>query len=152
MPIDFEVVIDVDAPPRLVFDLALDIDAHLASMASSGETAVGGVTEGLIGLGEEVTWRARHFGVVWTMTSRVTEFDAPRRFVDEQVRGPFKTFRHVHLFNEIPGGTRMTDQVAFTAPLGPLGRIAEVVALGRYLPRLIRERSEFLRQAAQNTK
>jgi hypothetical protein len=53
----------IDAPPDVVFDLSLDIDAHLASMARSGERAIAGVTTGQIGLGEEVTWRARHFGI-----------------------------------------------------------------------------------------
>lgn len=43
------------------FDLSLSIDAHLGSVQRSGERAVGGVTSGVIGLGEFVTWRARHF-------------------------------------------------------------------------------------------
>src|SRR5690349_17359336 len=83
------------------FDLSRSIDAHLGSMADTGERAVGGVTSGLIGPGETVTWRARHFGVSWTMTSRITAFEEPHRFTDEQVSGPFRTFRHVHLFEPL---------------------------------------------------
>lgn len=64
---------------------------------------MGGVTAGRIGLGEEVTWRAVHFGLPFTMTSRVTELERPLRFVDEQVRGPFRSFRHEHRF-EATGG------------------------------------------------
>ncbi len=45
----------IEAPPEAIFDLSLDIDAHMASMADSNERAVAGVTSGLIGLGEEVT-------------------------------------------------------------------------------------------------
>ena len=62
MPI-VKLVTDIRAPIERVFDLSLSIDMHKASMAGSGETAVAGVTSGLIGLGESVTWRARHFGV-----------------------------------------------------------------------------------------
>ena len=40
-----------------------------------GQVAVGGRTSGLIGLGEEVTWRARHFGVTQHLTSKITAFD-----------------------------------------------------------------------------
>lgn len=143
----FECETVIAAPVPQVFDLALDIDAHLASMSGNRERAVGGVTRGRIGLGQDVTWRARHFGAVWTMTSRVVELDRPRRFVDEQVSGPFARFRHEHLFVPIGDGTRMTDVVSFTAPLGLLGRIAET-ALGPYLRRLIVRRGSYLAGAA----
>lgn len=43
-------------------DLQVSIDAHKDSMARSREQAIAGVTSGLISLGEEVTWRAWHFG------------------------------------------------------------------------------------------
>jgi ligand-binding SRPBCC domain-containing protein len=149
MSVHFEAVTDIAAPCETVFDLSRDIDAHVASMADSGEKAVGGVTGGHIGLGEHVTWKARHFGIVWTMTSQVTEFDEPRRFVDEQTRGPFRRFRHEHLFEPTANGTRMTDSITFDAPFGPIGRLAEAIALGRYLPRLISERNAFLKKQAE---
>ena len=41
-------------------------------MASSQERAVAGRMTGAIELGETVTWRARHFGYWWTLTSRIT--------------------------------------------------------------------------------
>jgi hypothetical protein len=77
-----------------MFDLARSIDAHTESQAGSAEEAVGGVTRGLIGAGQDVTWTARHFGIRFSLTSAITEFDPPHRFVDEQTRGPFKAFRH----------------------------------------------------------
>jgi hypothetical protein len=75
--VEFEHLTTIAAPIEVVFDLSLDIDAHLASMADSGERAIGGTTSGLIGLGETVTWRARHFGIPFTMTSKVTEWERP---------------------------------------------------------------------------
>ena len=102
-------VTDIAAPVAVCFDLSRSIDLHLESMTASGERAVSGVTSGLIGKDEEVTWEARHFGVRWRVTSRITEFEPPHRFVDEMVRGPFALFRHEHSFEEHEGGTRMTD-------------------------------------------
>ena len=52
-----------------MFDLSCDIDVHTASMAASREHAVAGVTSGLIGPGQQVTWLARHFGITWRMNS-----------------------------------------------------------------------------------
>jgi ligand-binding SRPBCC domain-containing protein len=131
-------------PPDRLFNLARSIDAHLDSQADTGEQAVAGVTMGLIGAGQEVTWRARHFGVPIRMTSRITSMEFPERFVDEQVRGPFKAFSHVHEFEATAGGSVMTDRVAFTAPFGLLGRIVEKLVLHRYLERLIVERGLYL--------
>src|SRR5436190_2967426 len=115
--------------PAVAFDLSLSIDAHRASFEHSGEQAVDGVTTGVIGLGEFVTWRARHFGFTWTMTSTITEWDRPRRFVDEQLKGAFKSFRHEHRFEPVERGTRVSDHVEFEAPFGMLGRVVERVVL-----------------------
>lgn len=118
-------------------------------MADSGERAVGGVTGGLIGLGETVTWRAKHFGVPFTMTSRITEYEHPRRFVDEQQRGPFRRFRHEHLFDDVGGSTLMVDRISFGAPLWVVGDVVERAVLGRYLEKLIRERNGYLKNQAE---
>lgn len=144
MTVAFRVVTELPVPPERAFALSLDIGAHERSMAASDEHAVAGTTTGTIGLGESVTWRARHFGIVWRMTSRITALEAPHRFVDEQVRGPFARFRHEHRFEPSADGTRMVDEIEFRAPLGVLGIVAERVALARYLPRLIRDRNASL--------
>lgn len=148
----FEVVTGIAAPPRRVFDLSLDVGLHTASMAGSGERIIGGVTSGRMRPADTVTWQARHFGVPWRMTSRISEFDAPGYFVDEQVRGPFRRWRHEHHFDpDGAGGTVMRDVVDFAAPFGPLGRLAEWVMLDRYMPKLIRLRNEHLRRAAEES-
>jgi ligand-binding SRPBCC domain-containing protein len=149
MAVRFETTTPIAAPADVVFDLSLDIDAHLGSMAASGEQAIAGVTGGRIGLGEEVTWRARHLGIWWTMTSRVTELDRPARFVDEQVRGPFARFHHEHRFLSRGGGTDMVDVLTFTAPAGPIGVVAEALVLRRLLTALIQERGRYLKAEAE---
>jgi ligand-binding SRPBCC domain-containing protein len=139
----------VIAPADRVFAASLSIDDHLASMAASGEQAIAGVTEGRISLGQSVTWRARHFGIRWTMTSQITELEEPDRFVDEHLRGPFKAFRHEHSFRAAPGGTEMLDSITFEAPFGPLGWIAERVLLSWYLLHLMRQRNNYLKASLE---
>lgn len=115
MAATFECAIRTTLGKGELFDLSRNIDAHKESMAQSLEEAVAGVTTGLISLGEEVTWRAWNFGIPLRMTSRITEMDAPDYFVDEQVRGPFRSFRHVHEFSEDSAGTVMVDRIEFAA-------------------------------------
>src|SRR5438045_2573161 len=99
----------IAAPRPRCFDLSRDLDLHLRSMTESGERAVAGRLSGLIGMGEEVTWEARHFGLTHQHTSRITAFDPPAHFRDSMVRGRFARFEHDHYFLEQSGGTLMRD-------------------------------------------
>lgn len=56
---------------QTVFDLARDIDLHQKSTFKTGEKAIAGRTSGLIELGETVTWKAKHLGVVQTLTTKI---------------------------------------------------------------------------------
>ena len=142
MPSTFTLETRTQHPAADMFDLSLSIDAHLGSMSRSGERAVGGVTSGQIGLGEQVTWRARHFGIWFTMTSRIAELERPHRFVDSQVRGPFRSFVHEHTFHDLGRSTVMVDTLTLAAPV--LGRPAEVLVLVPYIRHLVRARNDHL--------
>ncbi len=136
----------IAAPIGECFRLSLSVDAHAASMHASGEQAIGGVTSGVMKPGDQVTWRARHFGIVFQMTSAITEYQPPKRFVDEQQHGPFQRWRHEHTFTTLANGqTQMTDLVQFQSPLGPLGYIADRLVLGHYMPHLLRQRNKWLK-------
>jgi ligand-binding SRPBCC domain-containing protein len=143
-------ITDIAAPAQRVFDVSLEIEVHTASMAGSAEQAIGGVTSGRMKLGDTVTWQAKHFGLRWRMTSLISACDPPGYFVDEQVKGPFKLWRHAHHFDpDGNGGTRMRDIVDFAAPLGPLGTLAELTLLTWYMPRLISVRNDHVKAAAE---
>ena len=142
MASSFTVVTRAAVPVEELFDVSLSIDEHVASMDQSGEQAIGGVTGGAIGLGEMVTWRARHLGIWFTMTSQITSLERPDRFVDEQVRGPFRSFHHEHTFTRDGEGTVMVDTLTIGSPI--FGRLAERVILVPYLRRLIRQRNHHL--------
>jgi len=138
----------IAAPVDTCFDLSRSIDLHLESMIASRERAVGGVTSGLIGEGQQVSWEARHLGIRWRMTSQITAFDRPHRFVDEMVRGPFASFRHEHRFEADGDGTVMTDVVEVRMGLGPIGPAADVFAAA-YLRRLMRIRNATIKRQAE---
>ncbi|MFD2602509.1 SRPBCC family protein [Flavobacterium suzhouense] len=88
----------INAPVKVVFDLSRSIDLHKISTAQTNEEAIAGTTSGLIGLDETVTWRAKHFGLIQLLTSKITEFESPYRFTDEMVSGAFVRFKHQHFF------------------------------------------------------
>ena len=140
----------IAAPRERVFDLARSVDAHQDTAAATGERAVAGVTTGLLGLDEEVTWRAKHFGVVQHLRVKMTQFDRPAHFQDVMLEGAFRSMQHDHSFEEVDGRTVMRDRFEFVAPLGFLGRIAERLFLVRYMRSFIVERNAVLKQTAES--
>jgi ligand-binding SRPBCC domain-containing protein len=138
----------IDATPEVCFDLSLDVGVHTQSTGAR-EEIVGGVRSGRMELGDDVTWKAWHFGVPFRMTSKITEYERPSRFVDEQTRGPFARWRHEHRFEARDGGTLMTDIVDYRSPLGPIGSIVDRIHLQRYMVELLQRRNEFLRREAE---
>jgi len=132
-----------------VFDLGRDVDAHAKSAAQTGERAIAGVTHGLMGLGDTVTWEARHFGVVQRMTVRIDRFDRPHEFEDARIGGALRSMRHVHHFRPHADGTLMVDDFAFEAPFGVVGAIVAILALRPYFEKFLRRRAEVLKGMAE---
>jgi ligand-binding SRPBCC domain-containing protein len=141
----------IHAPLEICFNLARSIDLHKESMKHTGEQVVAGITEGLIELGESVTWKARHFGIVMKLTSRITEFQFPDMFVDEMVNGPFNTMKHRHIFLASEGQTLMVDEFEYTSPLGILGKAADSIFLEGYMKKLLIQRNHILKNIAESS-
>lgn len=140
----------IAAPAERCFFLSLSIDLHKASTKQTAERAIAGVTKGLIGPGETVTWRGRHFGFWLKQKTRITQYLKPDWFQDTMEEGLFKSFVHDHAFVELgPGQTLMKDELRFAAPLGLLGRIAERFVLRRYLTTFLSERNNTIKRIAE---
>jgi ligand-binding SRPBCC domain-containing protein len=146
-----ELATSIAAPVELVFDLSRSIDLHMDSATGTGERAIAGVTSGLIGWGEEVTWRARHFGVWQRLSVRITVFERPTHFADVMVRGAFRRMEHHHYFESEPSGdgTVMRDVFTYESPLGFLGRVADWMFLERYMRAFLMERNRVIKEAAE---
>ena len=129
----------IAAPPERCFLLSLNIDLHKESTAQTNERAIAGVTHGLIGPNETVTWEGRHFGFLLTHETLISKYDRPHHFQDIMLRGMFKSFQHDHYFDPLARDTTlMRDELRFVAPLGPLGpprRNSRPAPLPHRLPR-----------------
>ena len=140
---------NIRAPLERCFLLSLSIDLHQESASGTQERAVAGVTQGIIGPGETVTWTGRHFGLMLTHKSVISGYSRPSFFQDSMVQGAFRSFVHDHFFEEAPGGTRMRDELRFEAPFGPLGRVVERLLLRQHMLMFVRERNNVIRLTAE---
>lgn len=147
--------LNIRAPLDRCFHLARSVEVHVAGNVHWGEQAIaaGGVTSGLLDLGARVTFRARHFGIRWRLTSEITGMTPFTHFQDTMIAGPFQSMQHDHFFRELsPGRTEMRDVFVVSAPLGPLGRIAEAVFLRRYMTSLLEERNYVIKRIAESSR
>jgi hypothetical protein len=136
----------IDAPVERCFLLSLSIDLHVASAGNSLEMAIGGVTSGLIGEGETVTFRGRHLGALRQHTSRIDVLRPHSYFRDVMVSGSFRHFVHEHHFATMDDGTRMRDEIQFSVPWGPVGRILARKRLKAFLM----ERNAVIKRVAES--
>ncbi len=141
---------EIAATKEKCFDLARDITFHCSSAVKSKERAVAGVTYGLIGMGEWVTFEAVHFGIKQRFTAKITEFESPSRFVDQMVHGAFKSMKHVHEFTPTDRGTLMRDTICWVSPFGILGKLADKLFLYRHMRNFLMERNAILKAKAEN--
>jgi ligand-binding SRPBCC domain-containing protein len=144
----------ISAPIERCFGLARSVEVHLAGNVHSGETALaaGGITSGLLGMGQRVDWRAKHFGVWHNLTSEITGMDRPAWFQDTMIQGIFRFMKHDHFFRSLSREeTEMKDVFCFAAPLPILGLLAEAVFLRRYMHALLRERDAVIKTIAESS-
>jgi ligand-binding SRPBCC domain-containing protein len=144
-----ELLTVINAPIDRCFDLARSIDLHKLSTAGTNEEAIAGITSGLIGYGQVVTWRARHLGITQTLTSKITKFERPYLFRDEMVKGAFKLIQHDHLFEESGRGTNMRDHFYFESPGWIFGAAFNKLFLTNYLRRLLIKRNAMIKEVAE---
>ena len=140
----------IKATRSIVFDLSRSIDLHKISTEHTNEEAIAGKTSGLIGIDESVTWRAKHFGIYQNLTSKITEYNRPKYFTDQMVKGAFKEFKHEHHFEELNDETLMTDLFYYKSPFGILGKIADKLFLKKYMIELLTERNRIVKQFAES--
>lgn len=74
--------------------------------------------------GTLIHYGLRVHGIPLRWTSEIVEWEPPHRFVDLQLRGPYKLWRHEHGFEARDGGTLISDTISLSLPLGFLGQLA----------------------------
>ena len=96
--------------------------------------------------GAEIAYRLRLWGVPFRWRTRIAAWDPPHGFVDEQVSGPYRLWRHTHTFRRAgDGGTIMLDRVEYALPLAPVGELAHF-AVRRQLDRIFDYRRDVVAQ------
>ena len=137
------------APIEKVFDINRNIDIHQQSASKTNEIAIAGITSGLINKNETVTWKGKHFGVYLTHQSLISELIFPTYFVDEQLKGQFKNFKHQHFFEQKENYVEVTDILNYETPYGIFGKLFDKLFLKKHLTDFIMKRNAVLKNLAE---
>ena len=70
--------------------------------------------------GTKIDYRLKLHGIPIRWQSEISEWQPPFRFVDRQLRGPYRLWHHLHTFESKDGGTLVRDQVDYAVPGGPI--------------------------------
>lgn len=94
-------------------------------------------------VGQKIDYRLRVRGLPLRWTSEITAWEPPRRFVDEQRRGPYRHWHHEHSFESCYEGTRVIDVVHYGVPGGAL---VHWLVVRRDVERIFAHRQQMLRR------
>ncbi len=73
--------------------------------------------------GTLIYYKLRLFGIPLSWRARISSWEPPAGFMDEQVRGPYRIWEHAHRFREDGDGTIVEDEVRYVLPFWPLGKV-----------------------------
>ena len=144
-----KVTTTINTPIEIVFNNCRNIDIHQYSASKTNEKAIEGRTSGLINKGETVTWKGKHFGIYLKHQSIITKMDFPNYFVDEQLKGHFKNFKHQHFFIKKENLTIMTDILEYETPFGFFGKLFNRLLLKNHLTKFIQNRNKIIKQITE---
>lgn len=97
--------------------------------------------------GQRITYTVRPlFGIPLKWVTLIALAEGPHRFVDSQVKGPYKRWWHLHTFEQVEGGVLMRDRVEYELPLGPLGELAHGIFVKKRLQQIFEHRRETLKR------
>jgi ligand-binding SRPBCC domain-containing protein len=101
--------------------------------------------------GTVIDYRLRVRGLPLRWRTVIERYEPMREFVDVQVRGPYRVWRHTHEFREVRGGTEVRDLVEYSLPLGVVGQVVHEVVVRRDLDRIFAYRQSVIARWGQGS-
>lgn len=142
----------IKAPVERVFDLCRNTTLYKKALEGRSETISASAAGILASAGDTITISAKHFGKTRIVTSRVIEMNIPEKFVEEQIKGDLKSFRHEHHFKPVENGTLVIDLLELEEPRDVLGSVLGKLFIKKYFESLLNRRNALVKLYAETEK
>lgn len=94
--------------------------------------------------GALIDYRIKVHGLPMRWRTRISVWEPPHWFVDEQLKGPYRMWIHEHSFGEVDGGTEVRDVVRYRVPGWILEPVIHRFVVGPDVERIFQYRQEIL--------
>lgn len=142
----------IKAPVERVFDLCRNTTVYRKALEARKEQLNASATGILVKEGDTFTLSAKHLGKTRAVTARIIEMDVNEKFVEEQVKGDLKSFRHEHYFKPVENGTIVIDMVEMEEPRDAVGGVLGKLFMKKYFETLVSKRNELIKYYAESDK
>jgi ligand-binding SRPBCC domain-containing protein len=106
LPLPREAVFNFFEDPGNLFEITPDwLDFKMANININEKTET---FEGV-----EFAYTIKWLGLRLKWKSKIIDYKPPERFIDIQLKGPYRFWQHLHIFEEVPEGTLMKDEVTY---------------------------------------
>ena len=137
----------IDAPMERCFRLSLSVALQ---REAAGEFAVPARTAGLLRPGDRMRWHSGLFGWGPSLETVLEAWRAPLYFREVEAAGAPGRFEHDHHFAPMNDGTRIRDEIRFSAPTGWMGRLAERFILPQRANEYLKRRNALIKRIAES--
>lgn len=142
----------IAAPIERVFDLSRHIALYKLVFQSRKEKLTSGAASALISKNETISIIAKHAGRQRMLMLKITTYQKPTLFIEEQVKGDLQNYKHEHHFKPVDNGTIVIDIIEFGIPKDIIGKIFGKVYFKKYLEEILRKKTELVRAYAETEK
>ena len=95
--------------------------------------------------GSEIRYQLKVHGIPMNWVTDIEEFQKNKYFIDNQRKGPYKTWHHTHSFIGLRGGTLMTDTVRYKVPFGWFGEVVSFLMVNKDVRKIFSFRNQILK-------
>ena len=142
----------INAPVERVFVLCRNTTVYKKALEGRNESLSASAAGILVNAGDTITLSAKHLGKTRVTTARVLEMNIPEKFVEEQVKGDLKSFRHEHHFKSVENGTLVIDLIEMEEPRDAVGGVLGKLFMKNYFEALLNKRNALVKLYAESEK
>jgi len=99
--------------------------------------------------GALIDYRINLYGIPVNWKTEITEWEPPYKFEDTQLKGPYKLWKHQHIFKEVGNKTEMTDIVDYNPKGWPFNTLLNKLFVRKEVEKIFQFREQKIQTVFQ---
>lgn len=142
----------VAAPAARVFDLSRNLSIYRKIFKQGAEQFSSTAGGNLLNQGDTILINAKHLGKIRSVTLKITAYNKPWFYTEEQIRGDLFSYKHEHHFKEAENGAIMIDIIEYEYPRDMIGKLLGKLYMKKYMEELVNTRNRLIKDYAESEK